>query len=111
MALLVDVVLVVVFAAAGRSTHEHGTAAGQVLGTAWPFLAGTGIGWLLARAWQRPLAVRTGLIVWVATWAVGMGLRAVTGEGTAGPFLAVAAVFLGLSAAWRAVLGVLARRG
>ena len=110
VALVVDVVLVVVFAAVGRGTHEHGTAALQVLATAWPFLAGTGIGWLVARVWRGPLAVRSGLVVWVATWAVGMGLRAVTGAGTAVPFLLVAATFLLLLVLWRAVAGFLARR-
>lgn len=110
LALLVDVVLVVVFAATGRGTHEHGTAALQVLATAWPFLVGAGAGWLVARGWQRPFSARLGLVVWVATWALGMGLRAATGQGTAVPFLIVAAAFLALLVLWRVVAGLLLRR-
>ena len=38
-----------------------------VLLTAWPFLAGTVLGWVVALAWRRraPLRVRDGVPVWV----------------------------------------------
>ena len=59
--------------------------------TAWPFLAGTAVGWLLSRGWRRPTAiVPTGAVVWVCTVAVGMLLRRTTSAGVAFSFLVVA---------------------
>ena len=105
VALVVDAVLVVVFAVVGRSSHAEGLDVAGVWGTAWPFLAGLGVGWLAARAWRHPLAVwPTGLIVWVATLVVGMLLRLVTGQGTAVAFIVVATLTLAvLLLGWRAI--------
>lgn len=65
-------------------------------GTAWPFLAGLAAGWGLWRVWRRPEALLpAGVGVWVTTVAVGMALRAVSGQGTAAAFVIVASVFLG----------------
>lgn len=115
LVLLVDVVLVVVFAAIGRATHD-----GDVLGplgsglatTAWPFLVALGLGWLIARAWRAPLApVRTGLIVWAVTVVIGMVLRAVSGQGVAVAFVIVASITLALFlVGWRAVAQLVSRR-
>ena len=80
VALVVDAVLVVVFAVVGRSSHAEGLDVAGIRGTAWPFLAGLGVGWLAARAWRHPLALwPTGVIVWASTLVVGMLLRRVTG--------------------------------
>jgi len=70
------------------------------------------VGWLVARAWRRPLALwPTAVAVWAATWAVGMLLRLATGQGIAPSFQVVAAVFLGLGlVGWRALAWVVARR-
>ena len=105
VALVVDAVLVVVFAVVGRSSHAEGLDVAGVWGTAWPFLAGLGVGWLAARAWRHPLAVwPTGLIVWVATLVVGMLLRLATGQGTAVAFIVVAMLTLAvLLLGWRAI--------
>ncbi|MCP3424598.1 DUF3054 domain-containing protein [Rothia sp. AR01] len=97
LALAADVVLVVVFAAFGRSAHGE-SLAGLPL-TAWPFLVGLLVGWAASRAWRRPLSVLpTGLLLWLSTVAIGVGLRAVTGQGTHWSFVIVAlivtAVFL-----------------
>lgn len=101
----VDVVAVLVFAAVGRRTHEHGLDVVGVLGTAWPFLVGAALGWALARAWRRPLAPwSTGLAVWASAWGAGMALRASTGGGTDPAFMLVALGFLGLTlVGWRVV--------
>lgn len=101
----VDVVAVLVFATVGRSTHEHGLDVAGILGTAWPFLVGTVLGWIISRAWRRPFAPRsTGLVVWAFTWGLGMALRAGTGGGTAPAFMLVALGFLGLTlVGWRVV--------
>ncbi len=43
--------------------------------TAWPFLTGTGIGWVLARGWRRrPPSAPTGVIVWLCTIVYGMAI-------------------------------------
>jgi len=106
------VVAVLVFVAIGRASHAHGDTVAGTAGTAWPFLAGLGAGWIVARAWLRPLAlVPTALIVWVSCVAVGMLLRVVSGQGTAVAFVAVALGFLGLELlGWR-VLALVLRPG
>lgn len=105
--LVLDVVLVLVFAAIGRASHAEADAVLGVLRTAWPFLAGTLVGWgvvrVLRSAW--PVEVVPGITVWFATLVVGMALRRATGEGTAWPFVVVAAVTLGvLLVGWRALV-------
>ena len=70
-----------------------------ILSTAWPFLAGAAIAWLLLRVWRRPLALwPAGVAVWLGTVAIGMALRALTGQTVVLPFVIVAllslAVFL-----------------
>ncbi len=71
-------------------------------GTAWPFLAGLGLGWAVTRAWRRPAAVAAGAGVWPVTVAAGMVLRALSGQGTAFAFVLVALAFLGLTlVGWR----------
>lgn len=114
LALVVDAVLVIVFAAIGRATHD-----GDILGpfgsglatTAWPFLVALLIGWLVSRAWRRPLAVvRTGLPVWAVTVVLGMVLRAVSGHGVAVAFVIVAAITLALFLlGWRGVARLVGR--
>ena len=100
-ALVVDVVLVVVFAVLGRSSHSEALDPVGLAGTAWPFLGGLTAGWFLTAWLYRDkfdafAAVPTGLLVWVSTLVVGMLLRAVTGQGTATAFIVVATIFLGV---------------
>ena len=102
----------VLFAAVGRRSHAESGAVLGVLLTAWPFLAGTALGWVVALAWRRraPLGVRDGIPVWVCAVAAGMLLRVATGAGTAFSFVVVATVVLGaFLLGWRA-LAALARR-
>ncbi|MGN6218569.1 MAG: DUF3054 domain-containing protein [Microbacterium sp.] len=110
LALILDVVLVVAFAATGRASHDSDVWSG-LWQTAWPFLAGLGIGWLVTLAWRAPSApVRTGLGVWAATVIGGMLLRAATGQGTALPFIIVASVTLLIAlVGWR-LISALVRR-
>ena len=111
-ALALDVVLVVAFAVIGRSSHSEALDAAGVWGTAWPFLAGLGLGWVAAPAWRHPLAPwPTGVVVWSVTLVVGMLLRLATGEGTAIAFVVVATITLGaLLVGWRAIASAV-RRG
>lgn len=114
LVLPVDVVLVVVFAAIGRATHD-----GDVLGpggsglstTAWPFVVALLIGWAVTRAWRHPLSVRrAGLPIWAITVVVGMLLRAVSGQGIALAFVIVATITLGLLLlGWRLLAVVVSR--
>ena len=95
-----------VFVAIGRHAHGHGDSVAGIWQTAWPFLAGLGIGLAAVRAWRRPLAVRpSGLGAWLgAAWA-GMVIRVLAGQGTAAAFIAVATAFLALFLlGWRVVL-------
>ena len=110
IALAIDVFLVLVFAAVGRASH--GEELSGLLVTAWPFLVGLAVGWLVTLAWRAPAApVRTGLGVWVVTVAGGMLLRAVTGQGTALAFLVVATItLLVLLVGWRVVAAIARRR-
>lgn len=111
-ALLIDAVVVTVFAVIGRASHAEGLHAAGVWGTAWPFLAGLGVGWLVARAWRHPAAVwPTGVLVWVITLVVGMLLRVASGQGTAAAFIVVAALTLGLFlVGWRGIASLITRR-
>jgi hypothetical protein len=115
VALAVDVLSVVVFAALGRATHD-----GDVLGpaglglaeTSWPFLVALALGWGVSLAWRRPLApVRTGIPVWIATVVGGMLFRAVSGQGTQLAFVIVATVVLAaFLVGWRVVAAIISRR-
>lgn len=110
LALALDVVLVIAFAAIGRASHDSDVWAG-LWQTAWPFLAGLALGWLVTLAWRAPLApVRTGLGVWAVTVVGGMLLRAVSGQGTALPFIIVASVTLLIAlVGWRVIATVVRR--
>lgn len=110
LALLLDIVLVVGFAALGRASHDSDIFGG-LWRTAWPFLISLGIGWLVTMAWRAPLApVRTGLGVWAATVVGGMLLRAASGQGTALPFIIVATTtMLLLLVGWRLIAALIVR--
>ena len=87
IALLADIVCVIVFCTIGRRSHAEGLTVAGIAQTAWPFLAGTGVGWLLIRGWRQPITViPTGVVVWVCTVVVGMLLRKATSAGVAGEF-------------------------
>lgn len=110
-ALLLDAVLVVAFALTGRASHDEDLLSG-LWTTAWPFLAGLALGWLVTLAWRAPAApLRTGLGVWAVTLTGGMLLRAASGQGTAVAFIVVAAVvLLVLLVGWRGIAALVRRR-
>lgn len=111
-ALAADTACVAVFCAIGRRTHAEGITVAGVAETAWPFLAGTLLGWLLSRGWQRPTALApTGLVVWFSTVAVAMLLRRATSQGTAVSFIVVASLTTAvLLLGWRAAAQRISRR-
>lgn len=104
-----DILTVLLFVVIGRASHAKGEELGGIASTAWPFLAGLGVGWLVSRGWRRPGALApAGAGAWLCTVACGMVLRVVAGQGTAIAFIAVALAFLGLfllgwRLAWRLV--------
>lgn len=104
---VLDLCGVAAFVAIGRAGHGEGEALAGLARTAWPFLAGLAVGWLVTRAWRRPAALApAGLGVWVSTVALGMLLRVVSGQGTAAAFIVVALAFLGLLLlGWRLLAG------
>ncbi len=59
----------------------------------------------MSRGWRRPTALTpTGVVVWIATVAVGMLLRRVSGQGVAVSFVVVASTVTAvLLLGWRAV--------
>jgi len=113
LAALADIVGVLVFCAVGRRSHAEGLTLTGVAETAWPFLAGTAVGWLLlSRRWRRPTAiVPTGAVVWVCTVAVGMLLRRTTSAGVTFRFLVVASAATVLLLGWRLLAAGIRRRG
>lgn len=110
--LALDSALICLFAAVGRRNHGETSALLAVVTTAWPFVAGMAAGWVvcLLAFGRAPLSVRDGILVWLATVAIGMVLRSLTGAGTAFSFIVVATVFLGTALlGWRAVAARAAR--
>ncbi|MFF2372599.1 DUF3054 domain-containing protein [Agromyces sp. NPDC058110] len=105
LAAALDAALVVVFAVIGRSSHAEGLDLPGVFGTAWPFLVGTLLGWLVVRAWRAPFALwPMGVVVWATTVIVGMLLRAASGQGTAVAFIIVATITVAvLLLGWRGI--------
>lgn len=119
LAAVIDVVLIVVFALIGRSSHgEHNTALGIWI-TAYPFLAGWAIGYVTSGAWARPLRFwPTGIVVWILTVFVGMAIRVATGQGVVDgnplpiSFVVVATIVLGVFLlGWRAIARGVLRAG
>jgi hypothetical protein len=103
--LLLDLAAVIAFVLGGRSTHGEANTPGAILDTAAPFLAGLLAGWLAARAWRRPQANTTGVIVVLGTLVVGITLRRlVFAGGVSGLFVPVTAGFLAaIMLGWRLV--------
>ena len=97
-ALAIDIVAVIVFVAIGRRSHEEsGNVVVGALRVAAPFLIGTAAGWLVRRAWQRPMAVATGGWIWATTVVVGLVLRrTVFDRGVAFAFVIVATITLAI---------------
>ena len=112
-ALLVDAVLVLVFAAIGRASHQEDPA-GFLL-TAWPFLVALLLGHaaalLLPGRPRRPWSLSWGAVVWAVTVVGGMLLRLLSGDTAEVPFIIVATLVLGVFLlGWRALAALVRRR-
>ncbi|MFT4258521.1 DUF3054 domain-containing protein [Microbacterium sp.] len=112
-ALIVDAVLVLVFAVIGRASHSEDPLG--LFATAWPFLVALLVGHVVAavqgRRAPRPWTILWGAIVWVVTVVGGLLLRVATGSTAEPPFIIVATLVLGLFLiGWRALAAVVRRR-
>ncbi len=110
--LVIDVALVLVFVLVGRRSHEESSAIAGLASTAWPFLVGTAVGWLVVRVWVHPMRTwPEGVGTWLCAVIVGMVLRAVSNQGTEVSFVIVTLLVLGVFLlGWRVVAGVVHRR-
>ena len=113
--LLIDAILVIIFCAIGRRTHEEANALAGLAKTSWPFLTGLVIGWAATFALYRDkfnavLLVPTGVVVWLGAVVIGMILRVLSGQGTQFSFIVVATLVLGaFLLGWRALAPLVAR--
>lgn len=111
-AVIVDALLVLVFAAIGRASHDENPA-GFLL-TAWPFLVALLLGHLLAALLparpRRPWSILWGVVVWVVTVVGGMLLRVLSGDTAQVPFIIVATLTLGVFlVGWRGITALVRR--
>lgn len=94
--LILDVVLIILFAALGRDTHEHGLDPAGILVTASPFLAACLAGRVLLARWKSPSSLwPAGVALWLITVVAGLGIRALFGGGVALSFAIVTLCVLG----------------
>ena len=112
VAAVVDIIAIVVFVAIGRRNHAEGESVDGILTVAAPFLIALAVGWIAARAWNRPMQVETAFIIWPITVALGMVVRnLVFDRGTALPFIIVATLVTGVFlVGWRMLAAVAERR-
>jgi len=112
IAAVADLFLVLVFVLIGRGSHEEGFTLLGTLNTAWPFVVGLALGWLVSRAWREPLSMRqAALPIWASTVVIGVLLRAVSGQGVAVSFVIVTLLVLAAFLfGWRALAGLVVTR-
>lgn len=103
--IIIDLVLVVVFAAIGRASHAEALDAGGLARTAMPFVGAALLVWIFIVLTNRTFPpLREGLVVWGATLVLGMVFRMMVGDGVQAAFVAVAAAVLAaFLLGWRAI--------
>ena len=85
------------FVAVGRRNHDESAGISGVVEVALPFLIALISGWLITRAWRSPQALSTGVVIWLVTVVLGLGLRNfLFDRDTATPFIVVATLVLGV---------------
>ena len=110
--IIIDLALVVVFAAIGRASHAEALDAAGLLRTAMPFVGAALLVWIVIVLTNRKFpALREGLVVWACTLVLGMVFRVMVGDGIQVAFVAVAALVLALFLiGWRAIWWFATRR-
>ncbi|MEU7630230.1 DUF3054 domain-containing protein [Nocardia sp. NPDC049220] len=119
--LIADALLVILFCAIGRRSHDEAIFAG-LLRTLWPFAIGLALGWAVAAVsvgrifgeigrgarFDGTSPWPSGIVIWLCTLVGGMVLRVVSGQGTAFSFVLVASTVLALFlVGWRAAFRAL----
>lgn len=101
-AIALDAALVLAFVTLSRLSHSQPMTPDGIAGTAWPFLVGLVIGWLVTRSWQSPLTFWAAFGVFIGTFAVGIAFRHLTFTGAQPSFVAMAfSVLSVLLMGWR----------
>lgn len=110
--IIIDLLLVALFAAIGRASHDGSLTPQGIFSTAWPFLTACLVAWAVMLIRKRPsLTWGGGIFVWIVTVAGGMVLRRAMGGGTAIPFVIVATGTLALFLlGWRLIVRQLRSR-
>lgn len=99
--LLVDWLAILLFIFGGLDSHDRQQTLGTLVIVAWPFLVARMVALPLVRGRAEALWP-AGIVAWLVTWALGIALRALVGDGTALPFVLVTAGMLGaLLLGWR----------
>lgn len=95
--LIVDLLLVVVFAIIGRMSHSEGLSLAGIVTTGWPFVLGLLVGWVLVTLfrWKPWRPFPSGVFIWVVTVGGGMLLRLLVGDTAEAAFVVVASIVLG----------------
>lgn len=95
--LIVDLLLVVVFAIIGRMSHAEGLSLAGIVTTGWPFVLGLLFAWVLVTLfrWKPWRPFPAGVFVWVVTVGGGMLLRLTIGDTAEVAFIIVASIVLG----------------
>ncbi len=102
-----------VFAFAGKTSHEASDSDWVVLAIVWPYALGVALAHagLLLRGLQARRVWPEGGVVLAVTYVLGMLLRAVSGRGIAVAFLVVALLFLTLTMlGWRFIVQLFMNR-
>ena len=113
LATALDLLVLVVFVAVGRRSHDEGSGLASFLRIWWPFAVGLGVATAITRMWRGPLEWRRAIVAWLLTVAVGMALRIAIQDREFKPsFVIVTTLFVGAGMlGWRAVARrALARR-
>lgn len=113
LTIVIDVILVAVFCVIGRLSHAEGIFGDipGLLNTMWPFLVAVLAAHAIMQVRRTPAdRMLPGVVIWAVTVVVGLVLRAVSGQGTALPFIIVATLTLALFLiGWRAILAIVRR--
>lgn len=109
---VLDLAVIVVFVVLGRTEHdstavEDGSAITGLVTTLAPFAIALGAAWAHPSVRRAPLAVRSGVVIWMVSLVGGLALRSlVVGDGIAPAFIVVAAGFTALGLiGWRSIAG------
>lgn len=112
VAVVIDLVLVVTFAALGRASHAEALDGAGLTRTTLPFVAGALLAWITVIMRRGDgTTLGAGVFVWALTLIGGMVFRLLIGDTIAVAFVIVAAVTLAVFLiGWRALAWLILRR-